>query len=72
MAYFSFSQKIMKGEPIKVFNYGVMYRDFTYIDDIVTGVERILCSPPVKDGVWHKVYNYMVYGAQNSRRIIDA
>jgi len=57
MAYFSFSQKIMDGEPIKVFNNGDMYRDFTYIDDIVTGVERILCNPPDEDGVRHKVYN---------------
>ncbi|MFA7466770.1 MAG: SDR family NAD(P)-dependent oxidoreductase [Desulfotomaculaceae bacterium] len=57
MAYFSFSQKIMHGEPIKVFNHGDMYRDFTYIDDIVAGVERILCNPPDHDGVRHKVYN---------------
>jgi len=57
MAYFSFSQKMMVGEPIKVFNHGDMYRDFTYIDDIVTGVERILCNPPAEDGVRHKVYN---------------
>ena len=59
MAYFDFSQKILNGEPIKVFNHGDMYRDFTYIDDIVTGVERVLCNPPVEDenGVRHKVYN---------------
>lgn len=58
MAYFSFSRKIMNGEPIKVFNHGDMYRDFTYIDDIVTGVERLLCYPPDdEDGVQHKVYN---------------
>lgn len=57
MAYFSFSKKMMKGEPIKVFNHGDMYRDFTYIDDIVAGVERILCNPPNEDGVQHKVYN---------------
>ena len=50
MAYFSFSQKILNGEPIKVFNHGDMYRDFTYIDDIVTGVERILCNPPTAGG----------------------
>lgn len=57
MAYFSFSQRIMNKEPIKVFNHGDMYRDFTYIDDIVTGVERILCNPPAPGGVRHKVYN---------------
>ncbi len=57
MAYFSFSRKIMKGEPITVFNHGDMYRDFTYIDDIITAVVRILGNPPVKAGVRHKVYN---------------
>ncbi|KAF1085723.1 UDP-glucose 4-epimerase [Sporotomaculum syntrophicum] len=57
MAYFSFSRKIMKGEPITVFNHGEMYRDFTYIDDIITGVVRILGNPPAKAGVRHKVYN---------------
>lgn len=58
MAYFSFSRKIMDGEPIKVFNHGDMYRDFTYIDDIVTGLERLLGNPPDdEDGVRHKVYN---------------
>ncbi|GBF33824.1 dTDP-glucose 4,6-dehydratase [Desulfocucumis palustris] len=58
MAYFSFSRKIMNGEPIKIFNHGDMYRDFTYIDDIVTGVERLLCNPPDdEEGVRHKIYN---------------
>ncbi len=68
MAYFSFSQKIMKGEPIQIFNHGDMYRDFTYIDDIVTGVERILCNPPVvNDGVRHKIYNI---GNNNPERLM--
>ncbi len=49
MAYFSFTQKIMKGETIKVFNNGDMYRDFTYIDDIVNGIENMLCNPPDED-----------------------
>lgn len=59
MAYFSFTNKIMKGEPIKIFNNGDMYRDFTYVDDIVTGITHMLCSPPAEDetGVRHKVYN---------------
>lgn len=59
MAYFSFAQKIVRDEPIKVFNHGDMYRDFTYVDDIVTGIERLLCNPPKEDehGVHHKVYN---------------
>lgn len=59
MAYFSFSQKIIKGEAISIFNNGDMYRDFTYIDDIVEGIERILANPPVADNndTCHKVYN---------------
>lgn len=59
MAYYSFAQKIMKGETIKVFNNGDMYRDFTYIDDIVTGIVNIIPNPPKenKDGVRVKVYN---------------
>jgi UDP-glucuronate 4-epimerase len=59
MAYFSFSQKIIKEEPIKVFNNGDMYRDFTYIEDIVEGIERILANPPIADNndACHKVYN---------------
>lgn len=49
MAYFSFTQKIMKGEKIKIFNNGDMYRDFTYIDDIVKGIENMLSNPPEAD-----------------------
>jgi UDP-glucuronate 4-epimerase len=47
MAYFSFTQNILAGEPIDVFNHGKMRRDFTYIDDIAEGVLRILDKPPV-------------------------
>lgn len=59
MAYFSFTRRILAGEPIKIFNQGDMYRDFTYVDDIVTGVVNMLCNPPAADsgGVRHKVYN---------------
>lgn len=59
MAYFSFTQKIMRGETIKIFNDGDMYRDFTYVDDIVTGIVNMLCNPPKADtnGDRHKVYN---------------
>lgn len=59
MAYFSFTRSIMEGKPIKIFNYGDLYRDFTYIDDIVSGIENVLISPPKQDdaGVRFKVYN---------------
>ena len=49
MAYFKFAKKIMAGEPIQIYNNGDMMRDFTYVDDIVTGIMNILCNPPVAD-----------------------
>lgn len=59
MAYYKFARKIMAGEPIQIYNNGDMYRDFTYIDDIVEGMENILCNPPVQNdkGVSYKLYN---------------
>lgn len=60
MAYFSFTEKHFSGEPIKIFNNGDfkndLYRDFTYIDDIVEGIERLLSNAPA-DNAPHKVYN---------------
>jgi UDP-glucuronate 4-epimerase len=55
MAYFGFTEKIMRGEPIEVYGEGRMARDFTYIDDIVDGVVGVLDSPPAVGG--HEVYN---------------
>ncbi|MBW0152523.1 MAG: SDR family NAD(P)-dependent oxidoreductase [Phenylobacterium sp.] len=55
MAYFSFTEKIMRGEPIEVYGEGKMARDFTYIDDIVDGVVGVLDAPPERGG--HEVYN---------------
>ena len=59
MAYFGFTNKIFAGEPIKIFNNGDMLRDFTYVDDIVTGIKNILPCPPSKDenGDQYRVYN---------------
>lgn len=59
MAYFKFAKKIMHGEPIQIYNNGDMMRDFTYIDDIVTGIVNILCCAPKADelGAAYKVYN---------------
>lgn len=59
MAYFKFAKKIMAGDPIQVYNNGDMLRDFTYIDDIVKGVESILGNPPAEDknGAAYKIYN---------------
>lgn len=64
MAYFGFTNKLLKGETIKIFNYGNCKRDFTYVDDIVEGVLRIMAKAPVRqtgeDGLPippYKVYN---------------
>lgn len=52
MALFIFSRRILAGEPIEVYNHGDMKRDFTYIDDIVEGVWRVLNKPPRPDPGW--------------------
>jgi UDP-glucuronate 4-epimerase len=52
MALFLFTKAILKGEPIKVFNFGKMRRDFTYIDDIVEGMVRLLDKPPSSNMSW--------------------
>ena len=59
MAYFKFAKKIMENEPIQIYNHGDMLRDFTYIDDIVKGIEGILNNPPMQDenGAAYKIYN---------------
>lgn len=58
MAYFSFTQAILEGRSIDVFNHGQLQRDFTYIDDIVEGVIRVLDKPvPQNAGVPHRVFN---------------
>ena len=59
MAYFGFTNKLVKNEKIKIFNYGNCKRDFTYIDDIVIGVQSVMqCAPLANaDGVKYKIYN---------------
>lgn len=62
MAYYSFTAKYFAGEPIHIFNNGDfshdLYRDFTYIDDIVEGIDRIIHKPPLPDGAAvHRVFN---------------
>ena len=71
MAMFLFTDAIVKGNPIKVFNDGKMERDFTYIDDIVEGVVRILEKLPterIKKGENYKIYNI---GNNNSVKLLD-
>ncbi|PWT26172.1 GDP-mannose 4,6-dehydratase [Butyrivibrio fibrisolvens] len=59
MALFKFTNKILKGEPIQIYNNGDMKRDFTYVDDIVTGIMNMLPCPPADNGkgARYKVYN---------------
>ncbi|MBB4080241.1 UDP-glucuronate 4-epimerase [Lewinella aquimaris] len=52
MALFLFTEAILKGEPIKVFNHGNMVRDFTYVDDIVEGIKRVIENPPKGNPEW--------------------
>ena len=52
MAYFSFTKDIIEGNPIKVFNHGKMERDFTYIDDIVEGIVKLIPLAPEKNSDW--------------------
>lgn len=68
MAYFGFTDKLVKGEKIKIFNYGNCKRDFTYVDDIVEGVVRVMKKAPKKmvgeDGL--PVPPYAVYNIGNN------
>ena len=68
MAYFSFTDKLRKGETIKIFNWGKCMRDFTYVDDIVEGIVRVMKRPPEKkdgdDGL--PLPPYAVYNIGNS------
>ena len=68
MAYFGFTDKLVRGEKIKIFNFGNCKRDFTYIDDIVEGIFRVMQKPPQKktgdDGL--PLPSYAVYNIGNS------
>ena len=57
MAYWLFTAAILEGRPIRVFNFGRMWRDFTYIDDIVRGTIKVLDNPPTAGGPQHRLYN---------------
>ena len=75
MAYFGFTNKLLKGEKIQIFNYGNCKRDFTYVDDIVEGVKRVMQKAPERrmgeDGL--PVPPYAVYniGNQNPENLLD-
>ena len=75
MAYFSFTNKLIKGETIEIFNYGNCKRDFTYIDDIVEGVIRIMNKAPEKkdgkDGLPIPPYKIYNIGNNNPENLLD-
>jgi UDP-glucuronate 4-epimerase len=77
MALFLFTKAILEGKPIDVFNNGDMQRDFTYIDDIVEGVIRVIDNPPSGDKLWSgtspnpstSVAPYQIYNIGNSNPV---
>lgn len=73
MAYWSFTKNIIEGKPIRVFNNGKMWRDFTYIDDIVTGTIAALDKPPEngKNAAPHRIYNIGNSQPEKLSRFID-
>ena len=70
MAYFSFTRAILEDRPIKVFNYGDMYRDFTYIDDIVSGVLPLIENSPVL-GMRDAPYKLYNIGNNRLEKLLD-
>lgn len=75
MAYFGFTNKLLKGETIKIFNYGNCKRDFTYIDDIVEGVIRVMNKAPERkngeDGLPIPPYAVYNIGNSNPENLLD-
>ena len=75
MAYFGFTDKLIKGETIQIFNYGNCKRDFTYIDDIVEGVQRIIHGAPQRktgeDGLPIPPYRVYNIGNSNPENLLD-
>jgi len=71
MAYFSFTKKIISGETIDIFNNGEMQRDFTYIDDVVEGIEQVMNRVPCSQGTTTSNSNapYMIYNIGNNQPV---
>jgi UDP-glucuronate 4-epimerase len=68
MAYYSFTKSILAGEPSNVFNYGKMQRDFTYIDDIIEGVLRVIDKIPTSD-LDASIPPYKIYNIGNNQPV---
>ncbi len=75
MAYFGFTNKLRKGETIEIFNYGNCKRDFTYVDDIVEGVQRVMHHAPQRhtgeDGLPEPPYAVYNIGNSNPENLLD-
>lgn len=75
MAYFGFTNKLLKGETIQIFNYGNCKRDFTYVDDIVEGIKRVMERAPEKkngeDGLPLPPYRIYNIGNSNPENLLD-
>lgn len=75
MAYFGFTNKLLKGETIQIFNYGNCKRDFTYIDDIVEGVKRVMQGAPERkngeDGLPLPPYAVYNIGNHHTENLLD-
>ena len=75
MAYFGFTNKLLKGETIQIFNYGNCKRDFTYVDDIVEGVKRVMAKAPERkvgeDGLPEPPYAIYNIGNSNPENLLD-
>ena len=75
MAYFGFTNKLLKGQTIQIFNYGNCKRDFTYVDDIVEGVKRVMQGAPEKktgeDGLPIPPYAVYNIGNSNPENLLD-
>lgn len=75
MAYFSFTNKLINGDKIKIFNYGNCKRDFTYVDDIVEGIIRVMKGAPAKqngeDGLPIPPYSIYNIGNNNPENLLD-
>ena len=75
MAYFGFTNKLIKGQTIEIFNYGNCKRDFTYVDDIVEGVKRVMTAAPEKkngeDGLPLPPYRIYNIGNNNPENLLD-
>ena len=75
MAYFGFTNKLREGKTIQIFNFGNCQRDFTYVDDIVTGVKHVMCNAPEKkngeDGLPIPPYRVYNIGNNSPENLLD-